>query len=109
MAARGLGRVRPRGPACQAGGRLRLREAPAAAPAASGSSAAPARPRLVPGRTRAVSGMAAARRARAGGGGAEPGFGRAAEAEPPVPQGLLRLARRSGQLNLAGRGLTHGA
>uniref|UniRef100_A0A8C3TMT2 Leucine rich repeat containing 40 n=1 Tax=Catharus ustulatus TaxID=91951 RepID=A0A8C3TMT2_CATUS len=27
--------------------------------------------------------------------------------EPAVPQGLLRLARRSGQLNLAGRGLTH--
>uniref|UniRef100_A0A8D2MRG5 Leucine-rich repeat-containing protein 40 n=1 Tax=Zonotrichia albicollis TaxID=44394 RepID=A0A8D2MRG5_ZONAL len=50
--------------------------------------------------------MAAARRARAGGGGAGPGFGRVAE-PPPVPQGLLRLARRSGQLNLAGRGLTH--
>ncbi|XP_071293090.1 leucine-rich repeat-containing protein 40 isoform X2 [Agelaius tricolor] len=51
--------------------------------------------------------MAAARRARAGGGGgAGPGFGRAAE-PPAVPQGLLRLARRSGQLNLAGRGLTH--
>ncbi|KAM4773080.1 leucine-rich repeat-containing protein 40 [Cyanocitta cristata] len=51
--------------------------------------------------------MAAARRARAGGGGAGPGFGRAAEPAPLVPQGLLRLARRSGQLNLAGRGLTH--
>ncbi|NWS99571.1 LRC40 protein, partial [Mionectes macconnelli] len=36
---------------------------------------------------------------------AVPGFGRAAEPEPPVPQGLLRAARRSGQLNLAGRGL----
>uniref|UniRef100_A0A8C5X0Y3 Leucine-rich repeat-containing protein 40 n=1 Tax=Malurus cyaneus samueli TaxID=2593467 RepID=A0A8C5X0Y3_9PASS len=46
--------------------------------------------------------MAAARRARAGGGGAGPGFGKVAE-PPPVPQGLLRLARRSGQLNLAGR------
>ncbi|XP_027507235.1 leucine-rich repeat-containing protein 40, partial [Corapipo altera] len=31
--------------------------------------------------------------------------GRAAQPEPPVPQGLLRAARRSGQLNLAGRGL----
>uniref|UniRef100_A0A8C3TTG7 Leucine-rich repeat-containing protein 40 n=1 Tax=Catharus ustulatus TaxID=91951 RepID=A0A8C3TTG7_CATUS len=53
--------------------------------------------------------MAAARRARAGGGGggSGPRFGRAAEPEPAVPQGLLRLARRSGQLNLAGRGLTH--
>ncbi|KAM7046696.1 LOW QUALITY PROTEIN: leucine-rich repeat-containing protein 40 [Acridotheres tristis] len=52
--------------------------------------------------------MAAARRARAGGGGgAGPRFGRAAEPEPAVPQGLLRLARRSGQLNLAGRGLSH--
>ncbi|NXK90877.1 LRC40 protein, partial [Formicarius rufipectus] len=46
--------------------------------------------------------MAAARRARAG-----PGFGREAQPEPPVPQGLLRAARRSGQLNLAGRGLCH--
>ncbi|KAF4797647.1 Leucine-rich repeat-containing protein 40 [Turdus rufiventris] len=54
--------------------------------------------------------MAAARRARAGGGGgggAGPRFGRTAEPEPAVPQGLLRLARRSGQLNLAGRGLSH--
>ncbi|XP_014747149.1 PREDICTED: leucine-rich repeat-containing protein 40 [Sturnus vulgaris] len=51
--------------------------------------------------------MAAARRARAGGGGSGPRFGRAAEPEPAVPQGLLRLARRSGQLNLAGRGLSH--
>ncbi|KAI6064255.1 Leucine-rich repeat-containing protein 40 [Aix galericulata] len=34
------------------------------------------------------------------------GFGRAAEEPgPAVPQGLLRAARRSGQLNLAGRGL----
>ncbi|XP_064520950.1 leucine-rich repeat-containing protein 40 isoform X1 [Pseudopipra pipra] len=49
--------------------------------------------------------MAAARRARPGGPRAGPGFGRAAEPEPPVPQGLLRAARRSGQLNLAGRGL----
>ncbi|NXF11509.1 LRC40 protein, partial [Smithornis capensis] len=32
-------------------------------------------------------------------------FGREAEPEPAVPQGLLRAARRSGQLNLAGRGL----
>ncbi|XP_056354100.1 leucine-rich repeat-containing protein 40 [Oenanthe melanoleuca] len=51
--------------------------------------------------------MAAARRPRAGGGGAGPRFGRAAEPEAAVPQGLLRLARRSGQLNLAGRGLGH--
>ncbi|XP_027746890.1 leucine-rich repeat-containing protein 40 [Empidonax traillii] len=48
--------------------------------------------------------MAAARRARPGGPRAGPGFGRA-EPEPAVPQGLLRAARRSGQLNLAGRGL----
>uniref|UniRef100_A0A8B9QPX7 Leucine-rich repeat-containing protein 40 n=1 Tax=Anas platyrhynchos TaxID=8839 RepID=A0A8B9QPX7_ANAPL len=34
------------------------------------------------------------------------GFGRAAEEPgPAVPQGLLRAARKSGQLNLAGRGL----
>ncbi|XP_042659972.1 leucine-rich repeat-containing protein 40 [Tyto alba] len=48
--------------------------------------------------------MAAARRARA----ADPrsGFGReAAEPGPAVPQGLLRAARKSGQLNLAGRSL----
>uniref|UniRef100_A0A8B9QSY5 Leucine-rich repeat-containing protein 40 n=1 Tax=Anas platyrhynchos TaxID=8839 RepID=A0A8B9QSY5_ANAPL len=47
---------------------------------------------------------AAARRARPG----QPrsGFGRAAEEPgPAVPQGLLRAARKSGQLNLAGRGL----
>ncbi|XP_066857810.1 leucine-rich repeat-containing protein 40 isoform X1 [Anser cygnoides] len=47
---------------------------------------------------------AAARRARPG--GPRAGFGRAAEEQgPAVPQGLLRAARRSGQLNLAGRGL----
>lgn len=50
---------------------------------------------------------AAARRARPG----QPrsGFGRAAEEPgPAVPQGLLRAARKSGQLNLAGRGLGQG-
>ncbi|NXT37761.1 LRC40 protein, partial [Pelecanoides urinatrix] len=49
--------------------------------------------------------MAAARRARAG----EPraGFGRpAAEPGPAVPQGLIRAARKSGQLNLSGRSLS---
>ncbi|XP_069718086.1 leucine-rich repeat-containing protein 40 [Phaenicophaeus curvirostris] len=44
----------------------------------------------------------AARRARA----ADPRAGfRAAEPGPAVPQGLLRAARKSGQLNLSGRGL----
>ncbi|NXT25839.1 LRC40 protein, partial [Syrrhaptes paradoxus] len=46
----------------------------------------------------------AARRARA----ADPraGFRRAEEPGPAVPQGLLRAARKSGQLNLSGRGLS---
>uniref|UniRef100_A0A8C9L6H7 Leucine-rich repeat-containing protein 40 n=1 Tax=Pavo cristatus TaxID=9049 RepID=A0A8C9L6H7_PAVCR len=48
--------------------------------------------------------MAAARRARAG--DSRAGFRRAAdEQSPAVPQGLIRAARKSGQLNLAGRGL----
>eukprot|EP00076_Gallus_gallus_P024370 XP_015146538.1 leucine-rich repeat-containing protein 40 isoform X1 [Gallus gallus] len=48
--------------------------------------------------------MAAARRARAG--DPRAGFRRAAEEQSPaVPQGLIRAARKSGQLNLAGRGL----
>ncbi|OXB66606.1 hypothetical protein ASZ78_013865 [Callipepla squamata] len=46
--------------------------------------------------------MAAARRAR----DPRAGFRRAAEEQSPaVPQGLIRAARKSGQLNLAGRGL----
>ncbi|XP_061859809.1 leucine-rich repeat-containing protein 40 [Colius striatus] len=49
--------------------------------------------------------MAAARGARARERGA--GFGRAAaEPGPAVPQGLLRAARKSGQLNLSGRSLS---
>ena len=36
------------------------------------------------------------------------GFQRADTAEPAVPNGLLNAARRSGQLNLSGRGLTEG-
>ncbi|KAM6305339.1 leucine-rich repeat-containing protein 40 [Aegotheles albertisi] len=48
--------------------------------------------------------MAAARRAR--GGDPRAGFRQAAEPGPAVPQGLIRAARKSGQLNLAGRGLS---
>ncbi|XP_064003559.1 leucine-rich repeat-containing protein 40 isoform X2 [Pogoniulus pusillus] len=49
--------------------------------------------------------MAAARRARAG--DPRAGFRQpAAELGPAVPQGLIRAARKSGQLNLAGRNLT---
>ncbi|NXV84720.1 LRC40 protein, partial [Calonectris borealis] len=49
--------------------------------------------------------MAAARRARAG--DPRAGFGRpAAESGPAVPQGLIRAARKSGQLNLSGRSLS---
>ncbi|KAF1447939.1 Leucine-rich repeat-containing protein 40, partial [Pygoscelis papua] len=49
--------------------------------------------------------MAAARRARAG--GPRAGFRRpAAEPGPAVPQGLIRAARKSGQLNLSGRNLS---
>ncbi|XP_074008320.1 leucine-rich repeat-containing protein 40 [Numenius arquata] len=46
--------------------------------------------------------MAAARRAA---GDPRAGFRRAAEPGPAVPQGLIRAARKSGQLNLSGRGL----
>uniref|UniRef100_A0A8C8R5L4 Leucine-rich repeat-containing protein 40 n=1 Tax=Pelusios castaneus TaxID=367368 RepID=A0A8C8R5L4_9SAUR len=49
--------------------------------------------------------MAAARRGRAG--GPRSGFrGDAGEPGPAVPQGLLRAARKSGQLNLSGRDLS---
>ncbi|XP_062437325.1 leucine-rich repeat-containing protein 40 isoform X2 [Rhea pennata] len=49
--------------------------------------------------------MAAARRARAG--DPRAGFRRpAAEPGPAVPQGLIRAARKSGQLNLSGRSLS---
>ncbi|XP_050756750.1 leucine-rich repeat-containing protein 40 isoform X1 [Gymnogyps californianus] len=49
--------------------------------------------------------MAAARRAQAG--DPRAGFRRsAAEPGPAVPQGLIRAARKSGQLNLSGRSLT---
>ncbi|KAF1611349.1 Leucine-rich repeat-containing protein 40, partial [Eudyptes chrysolophus] len=49
--------------------------------------------------------MAAARRARAG--DPRAGFRRpAAEPGPAVPQGLIRAARKSGQLNLSGRNLS---
>lgn len=37
-----------------------------------------------------------------------PKSGFAKENESPVPQGLLKSARKSGQLNLSGRGLTEG-
>ncbi|XP_063200376.1 leucine-rich repeat-containing protein 40 [Chroicocephalus ridibundus] len=47
--------------------------------------------------------MAAARRAAAG--DPRAGFRRAAEPSPAVPQGLIRAARKSGQLNLSGRNL----
>ncbi|XP_054068518.1 leucine-rich repeat-containing protein 40 [Rissa tridactyla] len=47
--------------------------------------------------------MAAARRAVAG--DPRAGFRRAAEPSPAVPQGLIRAARKSGQLNLSGRNL----
>lgn len=33
---------------------------------------------------------------------------RTEKAEPTVPSGLLKAARKSGQLNLSGRGLTEG-
>ncbi|NXS49267.1 LRC40 protein, partial [Balaeniceps rex] len=50
--------------------------------------------------------MAAARRARAGD-DPRAGFRRpAAEPGPAVPQGLIRAARKSGQLNLSGRSLS---
>ncbi|NXV32757.1 LRC40 protein, partial [Rissa tridactyla] len=47
--------------------------------------------------------MAAARRAAAG--DPRAGFRRAVEPSPAVPQGLIRAARKSGQLNLSGRNL----
>ncbi|NXL63366.1 LRC40 protein, partial [Chordeiles acutipennis] len=47
--------------------------------------------------------MAAARRARAG--DPRAGFRQAEDPGPAVPQGLIRAARKSGQLNLAGRNL----
>lgn len=50
--------------------------------------------------------MAAARRTPAG--DPRAGFRRAAEPGPAVPQGLLRAARKSGQLNLSGRSLGEG-
>ncbi|XP_055671762.1 leucine-rich repeat-containing protein 40 [Falco peregrinus] len=48
--------------------------------------------------------MAAARRVRAG--DPRAGFRRPAEPGPAVPQGLIRAARKSGQLNLSGRSLS---
>uniref|UniRef100_A0A8C3K8T9 Leucine rich repeat containing 40 n=1 Tax=Calidris pygmaea TaxID=425635 RepID=A0A8C3K8T9_9CHAR len=45
---------------------------------------------------------------RAAAGDPRAGFRRAAEPGPAVPQGLIRAARKSGQLNLSGRGLTEG-
>ncbi|CAH2311008.1 leucine-rich repeat-containing 40 [Pelobates cultripes] len=47
-------------------------------------------------------------RFRRGGGHPDPraGFQDEKDKEPPVPQGLIRTARKSGQLNLSARGLT---
>lgn len=96
MAASGLGRVRPRGPACEAGGRLRLRAASAPAPAASGSSTAPARPRPhsgcigdgggsagAGGRWRRGAGVQAGGRAGAGGAAGAAAVGAAQRAAQP--------------------------
>ncbi|KAM6343375.1 leucine-rich repeat-containing protein 40 isoform 3-T3 [Alca torda] len=77
-------------------------------PGGGRSRAPPERPRQAPPARRAAParlwrGMAAARRAAAG--DPRAGFRRAAEPGPAVPQGLIRAARKSGQLNLSGRSL----
>lgn len=86
------------------GGRGWLRLLPWLVGRADGVGGRRGRPR----RALALSGdMAAAR--RGGGGDSRAGFRRdAGEPGPAVPQGLIRAARKSGQLNLAGRDLSEG-